>query len=155
MSCQTYIPFENSVLKKKIMEQYKYILNYKCCTRDCIINIQKDIEQLQYLCDDVYSSDDVDEKGLTKNTLCEDLKKYKIYLMKNLENINNTNLLSLNEFTKGQRGGFKKGKKQKERVLKIKTKKQRKSYKHKQGTLKRKLHVQKKGSKRTKRKIKH
>ena len=116
MSCQTYIPFERSVLKKKIMEQYKYILNHECCTRDCIINIQKDIEQLQYLCDDVYRSDDVDEKGLTKNTLCEDLKKYKIYIIKNLEN---TNLLSLNEFTKGHRGGFKKSIKQKKRVLKI------------------------------------
>jgi hypothetical protein len=152
MSCQTYIPFERSVLKKKIMEQYKYILNHECCTRDCNINIQKDIEQLQYLCDDVYRSYEVDEKGLTKNTLCEDFKKYKIYLIKNLEN---TNLLSLNEFTKGHRGGFKKSKNQKKRALKIKTKKQRKTYKNKQRTLKRKLHVQKKGPKRTKRKLNH
>lgn len=150
MNCQTYIPFEKSVLKKKIMEQYKYILNYKCCTRDCIVNIQKDIEQLQYLCDDVYRSDNVDEKGLTKNTLCEDLKKYKIYIIKNLEN---TNLLSLNEFTKEHRGGFNKNKKQKKNKCKIKTKKQKKTFKNKQQILKRKLHAQKKGSKKTKRKL--
>jgi hypothetical protein len=112
MSCYSD-SYSEKQKKKEVFAHYEYIKNKKCCTEDSCYKLAHEYQDLQYKCDDTFREmhqGELDEKGLSKGTLCEDIKKTKNRLLNSLEN---------------SRGGKKSKRKTKQRRLK-----KRKTRKH-------------------------
>jgi hypothetical protein len=79
MSC-TYETYKERKNKREVFEHYDYIKNKKCCSDETCDKLSQELEELQHNCDDAFRDmhqGEVDEKGLTQGTLCEDIKKAK------------------------------------------------------------------------------
>jgi hypothetical protein len=79
MSCY-YESYKERKNKKEVFEHYDYIKNKKCCSNETCDKLSKELEELQHDCDDAFRDmhqGELDEKGLTQGTLCEDIKKAK------------------------------------------------------------------------------
>jgi len=68
--------------KKQVLEDYSYLIDKTCCNRENCEIFSNDLENLQHDCDDVFRDinvihSEVDDKGLTKGTVCEIIKNKK------------------------------------------------------------------------------
>ena len=102
-----------SYKKKNLNEKAMWLLNQRCCDRISCSDLAKDLEHLQYECNDLFeeaNAGDRDAKGNTQGTICAALKDKKISTLRQLE----------------ARGGKKKqSKRQSKKKNKIKIKKTR------------------------------
>jgi hypothetical protein len=108
MSCN-YETYNERKKRREVFEHYEYIKNKNCCNKDTCEKLSEEFKELQYKCDDAFRNmheGQLDEKGLTKGTLCETIKKTKNNLLDNLQ---------------GSRGGKKSKRKTKRRPRKRKT----------------------------------
>lgn len=90
MSCG-YESYRERKNKKEVFEHYEYIKNQKCCSEDTCDKLSEELEALQHDCDDAFRDmhqGQLDEKGLTQGTLCEDIKKAKNKLLDNFRPVN-------------------------------------------------------------------
>lgn len=102
-----------SYKKTRIIKTGQYLLNQNCCDQVGCSDLAKDLEDLQYECNDTFgeiNTSDRDAKGNIEGTLCSQLKDKKIEL--------------LNRFK-----GGKKSKRKIQKNKKTKTKKNKKSRK--------------------------
>jgi hypothetical protein len=86
MSCYSD-SYSEKQKKKEVFAHYDFIKNKKCCDKNSCEKLSEDIEELQHECDDAFRhmhEGEVDEKGLTKGTLCEEIKKTKNILLNNI-----------------------------------------------------------------------
>ena len=73
-----------SYKKTRILKTGQYLLNQNCCDQVGCSDLAKDLEDLQYECNDTFgeiNAADRDAKGNIEDTLCSQLRDKKIKLL--------------------------------------------------------------------------
>jgi len=75
MSCfdETY---EEKKKKQEVYKHHDFLKTKTCCDKESCDKLSIELQNLQYKCDDAFrnSSTDLDEKGLTRDTLCNEIR---------------------------------------------------------------------------------
>uniref|UniRef100_A0A6C0JJP1 Uncharacterized protein n=1 Tax=viral metagenome TaxID=1070528 RepID=A0A6C0JJP1_9ZZZZ len=87
MSCfdETY---EEKKKKKEVYDHHDFLKTKTCCDKESCDNLSIELQKLQYKCDDAFrnSATDLDEKGLTKDTFCNEIRLEKENLINKVKN---------------------------------------------------------------------
>jgi hypothetical protein len=88
MACN-YENYYERKKKREIFNHYEHIKKQKCCDKYNCEKLAEEYEDLQHECDDTFRNmhkEQLDEKGLTRNTLCEVIKKNKNEILNTINN---------------------------------------------------------------------
>jgi hypothetical protein len=95
MSCYNET-FNEKNKKQEVFKHFEYLEHKECCNKNSCDKLSMELQDLQFKCDDLFrdANKEVDEKGLTKDTLCEEIKNMKIELSKKVRTIKGGKKLS-------------------------------------------------------------
>ena len=86
MSCD-YESYLDRKKKNEVFANYEYFKNKTCCDESTCELLAKDYELLQNRCSDTFRKmhiDNLDEKGIPKDTICETIKNKKLAILDNM-----------------------------------------------------------------------
>jgi hypothetical protein len=77
MEC--YVPYETRKQKKYIIDKGNYLLKSSCCDYESCNQLETDIQDTRFKCNDlfgIYHKDNLDEKGnILSDSLCSELRE--------------------------------------------------------------------------------
>jgi hypothetical protein len=88
MACD-YESYLDRRKKNEVFAHYEYLKNKTCCDESTCELLAKDYELLQNRCSDTFRKmhlDNLDEKGIPRDTLCETIKNKKIAILDSIKN---------------------------------------------------------------------